>query len=1051
MPDVSHSRTLKKTLYFLSRLFFAAFVATVLIIVRLAYSPISVPFLAETVAEPFRAAFHEQKLSYSDAMLGWNWRDFAFEFSLMNLQLQEKNNKPIAQFPKISVGFNLGNLLLGKLVPVRVNFYEPKLIVEWSSQQLDQRITKALEQREKSKSSIFFPWLRRFLEGEGTDASLRMLRHVNIRDANLYLRDRDTRVVWALPNSEFSFHRSGGPALVDGHFDLVTRANTIKVKLSSSRLKNNELRLNFNVVDINLSRLAQEVELKSLFQSMDMPLSGSLSVLQNSFGDIKSIEMDLSGGPGKLFFERAKKISMVVETFSIKATLDFLKKNILINNVYAAVDGANIQGDGIVFFSSDSDHPSLSMVISADKLSMATLFKIWPGGEDASGGRLWIEENIPYGKIKNLNAQLNFDSSTWERRPLPDKSFRVAFQFENGEIHYLRPMPPLTQASGNLVITGNSLSANVLSGTVSGLDAAGLTFYIKDLTKRKSQKGEARFQLNGPLSQILSLLDQEPLRVLSKHDLNPSDYFGRVTLQTVLNIPLSRGSQESVTYSANAHVTEAAVPSIISDGGLSNGIFDAQITEKGIVAAGEAYLRDAPINFHWNQDFEALDDKEFTTKIELNGNFSDRDLKRFGAPDDLVMGSTANIQISLHGSKGKLRKGRGKLNFRKTSADSNKLDWHKPPKTRADASFNLLWTDDELQISESKFVSQELLFNGSFAYDNLTGALKRAEVSRYIAGKNNFVLSAKQRTDGVLDVTINASSLNAQDFIKTIFNKSTNPSFFSNINLALKADKIFALNDVAIKNLSIEAEQRQGFWTRVNMLAGLDTSGAVQLSLNYEKNLRRLRFESDNAGRVALGFDVFRNADGGKIQLLAELNVFDDQLTAKGVLEASDVHLVRSSALIDALENTETAGLDAVIRPEGVTFHTLSFPFVLSKNIFDISGGQANGPSFGFTVEGQIDQTFERMNLNGVVVPAYTLNSLLGKIPVIGDILTGGEGRGIFSLNYRVSGSRENPKIEFNPVSVITPGILRLIVGYKKGAISPDTEGPPNDNPSDAN
>lgn len=1051
MSDTKYSRAIKKGLYFFSRLVFAAIVATALIIIRLAYSPVSVPFLAETVAKPFRVAFQEQKLSYSDAMLGWNWQDFAFEFSLENLLLEDKNNIPIAQFPKIAVGFSLENLFLGHIIPVRVDFYGPDLVIDWSSRQLEQKLTKVLEQREKSKSPVVLPWLRRLLEGKQTDSALRMLKHINIREANIHLRDRDTGVVWTLPNSEFSFHRTGGPALAEGHFTLVTEGNMVKVQLHSSRDKNNDLRLDLNVIDVNPTRLAEEVGLGSFFQSINMPLSGTFSVVQNRFGDINAIEMDLSGGPGNLFFGLEQKISMAVDIFSIKASIDLLKKEFLINNMYAGVDGANIQGDGIVFFTDDSDYPSLSMVLSADNVSMVTLLKIWPGGETASGGRLWLEENIPYGKIRNLAAQLNFNSSTWKMRPLPNEAFRVAFQFEDGEIHYLRPMPPLTRASGNMIITGNSLNANVLSGGVSDLDVSGLTFRIVDLTKRKSQIGEARFQLSGQLYQILSLLDQEPLKVLSKRNLTPSDYFGKIALQAVLNVPLSRGVQEPVTYSANAHVEDTAIPSIISDGGLSKGIVDAQITEKGLVATGKGHLRDAPINFHWIQNFGPSDNQEFTTQIELNGNFSDRDLKRFGAPDDLVMGSTASVQVSLLGLEGKLKKGKGKVNFRKTSADSDKLDWHKPPNTKADGSFTLLWTDDELQIPESKFTSPELLFSGSFAYDALSGFLKKAEISRYITGKNNFKLSAKQYTDGILGVLVEARSLNASNFIKTMFNESDASSSLSNVNIALRAEEIFALNDVVIKNFSIEAEQRQGFWTRANMIGALDTGGAVQLSLSYEKNLRHLRFDSDNAGRVALGLDLFRNAEGGKIQLLADLNVFNDQLTAKGVLAASDVHLVRSSALIEAIAQTRTTGLDAIIQPEGVNFRTLSFPFTLSNDIFDISGGQASGSSFGFTIEGQIDQTFERMNLNGVLVPAYTLNSLLGRIPVIGDILTGGEGKGIFSLNYRVSGNRNNPKIDFNPVSVITPGILRLIVGYKKGEISSDTAALPSEDTNDVN
>ncbi len=109
-------------------------------------------------------------------------------------------------------------------------------------------------------------------------------------------------------------------------------------------------------------------------------------------------------------------------------------------------------------------------------------------------------------------------------------------------------------------------------------------------------------------------------------------------------------------------------------------------------------------------------------------------------------------------------------------------------------------------------------------------------------------------------------------------------------------------------------------------------------------------------------------------------------------------------------------------------------------SIFDITDAAANGPSLGFTMEGQIDQEFMRMNLNGTVVPAYTLNTIISRIPIIGTILMGGKGEGLFAVNYRISGTRDDPKVEFNPMSAITPGILRKLIGNKKGTIEPEAE-----------
>ena len=54
------------------------------------------------------------------------------------------------------------------------------------------------------------------------------------------------------------------------------------------------------------------------------------------------------------------------------------------------------------------------------------------------------------------------------------------------------------------------------------------------------------------------------------------------------------------------------------------------------------------------------------------------------------------------------------------------------------------------------------------------------------------------------------------------------------------------------------------------------------------------------------------------------------------------------------------------------------------------------------------------------------VNSILGEIPLLGDILTGGdEGGGIFAVTYSVHGPRDEPDVTVDPLSVLAPGYLR--------------------------
>ena len=87
----------------------------------------------------------------------------------------------------------------------------------------------------------------------------------------------------------------------------------------------------------------------------------------------------------------------------------------------------------------------------------------------------------------------------------------------------------------------------------------------------------------------------------------------------------------------------------------------------------------------------------------------------------------------------------------------------------------------------------------------------------------------------------------------------------------------------------------------------------------------------------------------------------------------------------------------------------------------------AYGGAIGVTANGVVRLSEDRLDLQGTIAPAYALNSILGNIPVIGSLLLGGEGQGLFAANYRATGSAADPQIRVNPLSALTPGFLRRL------------------------
>src|SRR6201999_1838262 len=81
----------------------------------------------------------------------------------------------------------------------------------------------------------------------------------------------------------------------------------------------------------------------------------------------------------------------------------------------------------------------------------------------------------------------------------------------------------------------------------------------------------------------------------------------------------------------------------------------------------------------------------------------------------------------------------------------------------------------------------------------------------------------------------------------------------------------------------------------------------------------------------------------------------------------------------------------------------------------------------GLNINGRINMDSGAAKLKGTVVPFSIFNRFLASIPVIGDIVTGGDGGGVLAVAYSVDGTLGNPQVSVNPVSLLTPGFLRNI------------------------
>ena len=191
------------------------------------------------------------------------------------------------------------------------------------------------------------------------------------------------------------------------------------------------------------------------------------------------------------------------------------------------------------------------------------------------------------------------------------------------------------------------------------------------------------------------------------------------------------------------------------------------------------------------------------------------------------------------------------------------------------------------------------------------------------------------------------------------------------------------------------------------------------------------RMNDMGAGLRALG--IIDTIEGGNLEVTATSAGPAPNHPLDGRIEAQDYLLREAPVMAKLLSLASFTGISNVLFGDGLKFKRLVGEFRLENDVVSTELLRAYGNALGLTAKGTLDFDRDAIDMEGTVVPAYTVNRIIGEIPVLGPILVGGKGEGIVAVVYGIDGRLSDPQVSVNPLSVLTPGFLRGIFGLKGG------------------
>jgi hypothetical protein len=236
--------------------------------------------------------------------------------------------------------------------------------------------------------------------------------------------------------------------------------------------------------------------------------------------------------------------------------------------------------------------------------------------------------------------------------------------------------------------------------------------------------------------------------------------------------------------------------------------------------------------------------------------------------------------------------------------------------------------------------------------------------------------------------------------------------------------------DRMLHNVKVELYHDPMWWDVIDVSATL--SGGAPMRLSYRpgepgSGKHHLVAETSDAGAALRALDIYDSIKGGTLKITGEVKDDEPRRPLRGRLDSSSFRLLDTPFFVRFLSVAALTGLVDVLSGEGFYFDGASARFAKTMGTIEVERFRSAGPSIGLTSSGTIDLDRQKIDLQGVIVPAYAINSILGNIPILGNILQGGPGEGLFSAAYKISGDLPEPKIDVNPWTALAPGFLRDI------------------------
>jgi len=339
-------------------------------------------------------------------------------------------------------------------------------------------------------------------------------------------------------------------------------------------------------------------------------------------------------------------------------------------------------------------------------------------------------------------------------------------------------------------------------------------------------------------------------------------------------------------------------------------------------------------------------------------------------------------------------------------------------------SFNFYKEKKKVKITQINYISRNdqifvksLLFDEKFKLKKLEkikinlGQTNELEINQT---KKNFIIYGKKL-----------------DLSKLLVSKNKNNLEFNSLidgSLTIDLKKIF-LPSATLVNYKNQSTIIKGTIVKLNSFANFNdmTTFFHEIKINKANN-KEIILSSDKAKPFLSSYDFLKGLEKGTLNVKRQIINKDLSITE---ININNFYLKEMPILTNILSIASLTGALDILEGKGIFFKEAYLKYELYKNELKIIECYGTGPSLGFIIEGRVGSD-DFISLKGNLAPANMINNIVRGIPVIGKVLSGKKGDGIFGASFKIKGNKDL-QTEVNPIKTLTPRFIqRLLSVFKK-------------------